>query len=61
MTKEEFRKLSRKCPWFFHNGEPCCLALKHHNCAKKNCPFVYWMSIKIGGALSIDPKDLIVS
>jgi hypothetical protein len=44
MTKAEFRTMSRKCPWFFHDGEPRCKAQKLGHCQRKNCAVYFWVN-----------------
>lgn len=43
MTKAEFIKISKKCPWYYNEGEPRCEAQNIKHCTKKNCPIIFWI------------------
>ncbi len=43
MTKEQFKKIAKKCPWYYHNGEPRCRAIEGINCSKNQCAMLYWV------------------
>uniref|UniRef100_A0A6M3K826 Uncharacterized protein n=1 Tax=viral metagenome TaxID=1070528 RepID=A0A6M3K826_9ZZZZ len=45
MTKLEFKQYSKNCPLHYHRGEPRCKIQDKKHCAKKNCPFIYWLEI----------------
>lgn len=55
MTKDEFKKLSKKCPWRNVNYSkyaartipkgPFCQAVEYRHCQKKNCAIHYWIDI----------------
>lgn len=44
MTKNDFKRLSKKCPWYHHDGQPRCSVQKKH-CQKKNCAAYYWIKM----------------
>ena len=50
MTPEEFKIISKDCPW--HGRATSCAALQGGFCSERNCAIVYWLQIHIYGVKS---------